>query len=502
MIQHRALNAERDQRKLAEDHETPVGASFRAKIFRRDKSKNLPWILTVVCGLMFMGVFSLILPSPGLLHPDSPTYLEFSPNRTAGYPLFLSLLARFDPTYELLPLIQMVILVVSVAFLVEACHRIYQSAITWALVGSVILLNPFLWRYTGMMLTESLYTSACVLFLASIVVAIKNRPHGAYWLLVAGLFIAIAIAIRPVGYALIGAALFGSLLWKRRFLFSFVIIITPVVASVFALSAWNWSKHGVFATQVVGGYEAIGKLALLIPTDLSGQNHDVAAQIAKNLESISSRLPSSVDRSRDYYWMTYLSFNDLRTQVVFPALARATGARDTIDNDLQPVQTQLRINELASAIAIQTVLHRPIAYLQNVLVHFVALWTYPTMSDKKEQVHLHEMLCRPEFEKVYCQDGFTPVRVVVPSTVALSKDIFLTALMLLSLALPLVVLFRKNGSLLSAATAVTAVCINANYALIALVEVGLPRYSIPMWPFVCVLTAQLILLSLPRHTAV
>jgi hypothetical protein len=481
----------------------PVIAGLRARLFRYDKRKNLVWILTVVCGLTFMGIFSLILPNPGLFQADSSTYIDFSPNRTAGYPLLLSLLARFDPTYELLPVIQRVILVVSVAFLVGACHRVYQSAITWTLVGFAILMNPFLWRYTGMTLTESLYTSACAFFLASIMMAIKNRPYGNYSLLAAGLFVGIAISIRPVGYALIAAALFGSLFWKRRFLFTFTMIMTPVVASVFALSAWNWSKHGIFATQVSGGYEAIGKVALLIPTDLPGQNHAVAAQIAKNLEPVSSRLPTSLDRSRDYYWMTYLSYNGLRNDVVFPALATAVGASpDILDRNLQPIQTQLRINELASAIAKQTIFHRPIAYFQNVLIHFVALWTYPTMSDNKEQVHLHDVLCRPEFEKVYCQESFRPVRVVVPTAVALSKDIFFTVLMLLSLTVPLVFLFGKNSSSQSAAMAVTAVCINANYALIALVEVGLPRFSIPMWPFVCVLTAQLILLSLPRRAAI
>jgi hypothetical protein len=478
---------------------SPVGAVFRAKILRYDKRRNLPWVLTVVCGLMFMGVFSLILPSPGLLHPDSPTYLEFSPNRTAGYPLFLYVLARVDPTYEILPFLQATILVLSVAFLAEACHRIYQAASVWILVGCAILLNPFLWRYTEMMLTESLYTSACVLFLAAMMMAIRNRPHGTYWLLSGGLFIGIAISIRPVGYALVPAALFGSLFWKRRFLFAFVSIIVPVVACVFAMCAWNWSKHGIFATQVVGGYEAIGKVALLVPADLPGQNHDVAAQIAKNVEPVSSRLPSSVDRSRDYYWMTYLGFNDLRTLAVFPALATAVAARDTIDKTLQPVQTQLRINALAGAIARQTIFHRPIAYFQNVLVHFVALWTYPTMSDNKEQVHLHDMLCRPEFEKFYCQEPFTPVRVLVPTTVALSKDLVLTFLMLLSLALPLVSLFKKNDSPQWAAMAVTAICINANYAIIALVEVGLPRYSVPMWPLLCVFTTQLILLALPKR---
>ena len=458
---------------------------------------GVPFWTVVVCAGTVMNIFYFTLPIPNLIQSDSASYLAFAPKRTIGYPLLLATIGHFDPSFRILPFLQMSILVLSAASLIEACNRLYSAAAIWILAGLVTFLNPFLWRYTGMMLTESLYTSACVLFLTSIMMAIKNRPHGTYWLLAAGLAIAIAISIRPVGYALVAAALSASLFWKRRFLFAFAAITTPIVASVFALCAWNWSQHGIFATQVMGGYEAIAKVAPLVPADLPGQNHDVAAQIAKGVEPFSSRLPSSVDRSRDYYWMTYLSFDDLRDQVVFPALVAAVGARDTIDMNLQPIQMQLRINELASAIAIDTILHRPAAYLQNVLIHFVALWTYPTMSDKKEQVHLHDMLCRPEFEKLFCQAGFAPIRVVVPTTVAVSKDFFLTMTMILSLALPLVFLLKKDISPLSAAMVVTAICINANYAIIALVEAGLPRYSIPMWPLLCVLTVQLILLALP-----
>jgi hypothetical protein len=483
---------------MAATESSKLWVAFRARFFHANSKRNLCFTATVICGLILTGIFRLTLPSPGLLQPDSYSYLDFSLSRTAGYPLLLSILAHFDPTYELLPFIQALILVLSVAFLVEACHRIYPSAITWTLVGCVILLNPFLWRYTQMMLTESLYASTCVLFLACMTMAIKNRPHGAYWLLSSGLLAGIAISIRPVGYGLVAAAGFGSVFWRGRFLWALALTMAPVVASVLALSAWNWSKHDVFSTQVLGGYEAIGKVALLVPHDLPGQNHEVAAQIAKNVEPVSSRLPTSLDRSRDYFWMTYLGFNDVRRDGVFPTLAAAVGAPDTRDEDLQPIATQVRVNELAGAIARQTILYRPLAYLQNVLIHFIALWTYPTMSDNKEQLHLRNMLCRPEFEKFYCQGPFTPVRIVVPTAVAVGKNLLLTLLMLLSVAVPLVFLLKKDSSPRLAAAAVTAMCINANYGIISLVEVGLPRYAIPMWPLLCIFTMELILLASGR----
>src|SRR5262249_28048225 len=156
--------------------------------------------------------------------------------------------------------------------------------------------------------------------------------------------------------------------------------------------------------------------------------------------------------------MTYLGFNGVRRDAVYPALVAAIGALNTIDEDLQPIQTQVRINELAAAIARQTILYRPIAYFEDVLVHFIALWIYPTMSDIKEQHHLREMLCKPELKKFYCEEPFTPVRVVVPTAVAISKDLLFTALMILSLAIPLVFLLNKKDSPQLAAASIISIC--------------------------------------------
>jgi len=41
--------------------------------------------------------------------------------------------------------------------------------------------------------------------------------------------------------------------------------------------------------------------------------------------------------------------------------------------------------------------------------------------------------------------------------------------------------------------AVTALCINGNFAVAAMVEAGIPRYAMPMWPLVCIMIAGTVL---------
>jgi hypothetical protein len=476
--------------------EPNISGQSRSIIYRLNHAKNLPAVSTVVCGFIFMGVFSFTLAAPGLFQQDSSSYIEFDPARTAGYPLFLFFVRLLDSGYRSLPFVQMGLLIISTAYLIEACHGIYPAAITWALAGIIILMNPFLWRYTGMILTESVYSSLCMLVLASLFMALTCRPQGTGWLLTTGLFLGVAISIRPVGYALLVPASIGAVFWKTRFVRAFTAVALPVFACVLSLCSWNWFQHGIFATQVSGGYEIIGKVAVIIPADLPGPNRNVASQIAASVEPVASRLPHSIAQARDYYWMTYLGFNKIRREGALPPIMAAVDSRaKTSGERIDPIQTRLRMNDLAWDIAKETILYRPMAYLENVVIHFVALWTFPTLSSEKENTRIQDMLCGPELKLLYCPAGSAePVRVVVPAALAVSKDIFFLLLMFTSFALPLVAVFKGTKSTLLAGLTVTALCINANYAIVALLEVGLPRYSIPMWPLVCIMTAGSILL--------
>src|SRR5437763_9760561 len=253
----------------------------------------IPFLLMVVFGAFVMGMFSLTLPIPDLLQPDSAGYLEFSPKRTLGYPLILAAVAHFDPSFRTLPFLQMLTLILSAAALIEACNRLYPAGIVWIFVGVVGLLNPFLWRYTMMIMTDSIYASLCMLALASFFLAILHRSRGTAWLIMTGTLIGIAISVRPSAYAILIAICIGTAFWKARVGQAFGARAAPALGCVLALSTWNWAERGIFGTQLAGGIEIIGNVALLIPADLPGKNHEIAAQIAADLTPLSSPLATS-----------------------------------------------------------------------------------------------------------------------------------------------------------------------------------------------------------------
>jgi hypothetical protein len=117
--------------------------------------------------------------------------------------------------------------------------------------------------------------------------------------------------------------------------------------------------------------------------------------------------------------------------------------------------------------------------------------TFPEIATHQEETHVRSLLCDGKFVWFSCasEGGGVAVRVFVPHAVSIAKDAVMTAAMLLSIALPFFIAWRLSDSVLGCAMAVTALCINGNFAIAALVEAGIPRYAIPMWPLVCIMIA-------------
>jgi len=187
--------------------------SSRAKCFTaasppRDRIRDHIWLIVTLIGVALMGGLSVVGTPPPMMTPDSPTYLNWSVIRTPGYPLFLSAVRIIDPELGYLPYVQMAILIASSAFLVQAAARLGGPWWIWPLMGVGILGNPFIWRYSWEILTESLFITLFMIFLGCVAMALQRRP-GLICLFAASGILGAAILVRP-------AALQGTQLRVRR----------------------------------------------------------------------------------------------------------------------------------------------------------------------------------------------------------------------------------------------------------------------------------------------
>lgn len=302
--------------------------STRAKYFTvaspvRERMKDYTWLIVALIGIALMGGLTVLGTPPSMMTPDSPTYLNWSVIRTPGYPFFLSLIRIIDPELGHLPYVQMGILIASSAFLAQAAARLGGPWWIWPIMSAGILGNPFIWRYSWEILTESLFISLFMIFLGCVAMALQRRP-ALLWLFAASGILGAAILARPAGYALLGVALLIGLLWSDRRWTAVGAATIPAIAILFAISSWNLATKGYFSTQIFAGYN-IGKYDRTL--DTSHINFDIEA-------------PSI-------------------------ALAKQNNAYSTLS-------------------AIATIRHHPADYISHVLTTFSGLWTFPDISSEED----------------------------------------------------------------------------------------------------------------------
>jgi len=302
----------------------------RAKCFstaspRRDPIRDHVWLIVALIGVALMGGLTVVATPPPMMTPDSPTYLNWSVIRTPGYPFFLSAVRIFDPELGYLPYVQMALVVGSTAFLAQAAARLGGPWWIWPVMCAGILGNPFIWRYSWEILTESLFISLFMVFLGCVAMALQRRP-ALFWLFAASGILGAAILVRPAGYALLGVAPLIGLLWIGRRWTAVGAATTPAIAIVFAVSSWNLATKGYFGTQIFAGYN-IGKYEHTL--DTSPINFDIEAPsiaLAKqnNAYSTSSALATIRHHPADYISHVLMTFSGLWT---FPDISSAEDAR-------------------------------------------------------------------------------------------------------------------------------------------------------------------------------
>jgi hypothetical protein len=450
------------------------------------------WLIVAMAGVVLMGGLTFVATPPPMMALDSESYLNWSPLRTPGYPFFLWAVGIVDPELGHLHYFQMSLLVASAAFLAQAAARLGGPPWIWILMGVSILSNLFIWRYSWELLTDSVFITLVMVFLGCIAMALRRRPAGLSWLFATSVVLGAAILVRPVGYALLGVALLLGLVWHGRRLAAIGAAAIPAIVMLLAVSSWNFVNKGYFATQIFGGYEIVGRVALLITPDVEVSDsvaREAIRRISAGLSPVRDHLLRESTSWSDYFFLTNQGYNSQLYNYALPAISAAD--RSVGITAASPVAVAKRIDALAWSIALATIRHYPGGYIINVLANFAGLWTWPDISSAGAAAALRKKLCDPAFEGFYCNSESNYltglIRINIPGFAVPLKDGLLFGLMALSFVLIFAAATRPAASPLLVFAAVAALCINANHLLVALVAHALPRYAMAMWPALLVM---------------
>jgi hypothetical protein len=422
-------------------------------------------------------------PAGPFTTPDSIRYLEAWPMYSLGYPIFLKIVGAHGAI-----IVQPVLFGAALAFLGSEIVRLTRS--TWLAIAVVMatVALPQIREFHASILSESLFLSLLVTFLA---LAIRFSYLSTWHLMVlAAMTAGVAGTVRRTGFALVPVMLVMVLLERRRLKSTqvallFVAALAPFLAIAGAEQAIAPTMHHGHTSSLMGRH-MFAKAALIDAPRAAPTSDPIRAALDRHLENdyapirgFLASAPRDLRAVLSLYYETCLQGGCVdRSRELMPDLDEAGQTRT-----------------LASA-ANARIARAPIAFLDLLALNYGSLWAVDRLRhpDRAERLTAFIAAHRPmPFERLAFSLEPDEVLAFQPSpriryaqwamTVLAIWTALLAVVGLLGVAMP-----EKLSPLLTVA-AVAALAAQACVLLTATTAAGFARFTLGIWP--AIVTAAL-----------
>lgn len=409
------------------------------------------------------------------IEADSASYLDWAPDRSSGYPLFLKLAGgRF-----LLP-IQLALFAAAASWLALRVGRISRDLILTALLTVAVIANPYVWQLQASIMSEALTTPLLVL-LVGLIPSHMVGPRRSTALAMA-LIAGVLAATRPSNLALLPipplAVLIrrgGSARSKHR---DAALCLAMSLAVLAADQACTRAVHGPATTSLLGRHTFAKSVLVdappLPPAGLSPVERSLATSAERDFAPVRRVLKSVADRPHIFDTLQGNYEVCLQYACTDRLLSGVNMPRAELDRALFRVGAE-RLRE------------NPGAYLALSVKEYRGLWLLNPRKDPR--------LAR-EFNAYRATSGALPFEQQLgPAVAPVSRDetsragavlrslfIFLAIVAaVLTVALTAIQLAGPFRPYIASAW----LCLLGTEAVLifcALVGIGTPRYTMGMWP--------------------
>jgi hypothetical protein len=406
-----------------------------------------------------------------LMTPDSASYIHWAPQRTPGYPFFLSVVAILSHGYTLLPAIQYIVLIGAVVMLCDAFACLLRSYRATFFLAVAIFGNVFLMRYPTSVMTDSLFLSFLLAYVAVVLHVIRS-PRTSL-LITAGLLLGCAALVRPAGYAFLFALVWTVILWpSRRFMRSgllFVAALTPLLAACLG----NFVARGYFAVQLFGEGNMLMSMSILMPSRVPGLDPQ---SIARSYDALTpARTVIASMKGWDEKVLARY-FSGTSAIDVEPAV-KAVDADPQRWKTASPYWRDIAIEHASGKIVRTIILTRPFAFADKVIREYYGLWFLPVATTKPIFTSMTNAFSTHAAQLREALRGSVKI---VPQWAYLLKFVGLGSVLLASLAVIVAVLFWPSAEL--RALAWLSLTLHTYFLFVAAVGIAVPRYMLVVWP--------------------
>ena len=427
-----------------------------------------------------------------LVGGDSHTYLNFDPDRTAGYPVFVNAIIAVFGAADAVPRVQIILSAAAAAFLGWCLHRVLRTPAAPALALLPLCL-PIAWsefaRYQAGIHTESLFVSLLSVMLGALVLLV-TRPT--WWrAAVSALACGLAITVRPAGASLlpiwpIALWFLGERCQGRRARMA-AAVAAPIALCLLSESLIWRAEHGPGIRPTRADLHLYGKAVLTGPAPTAP----------------AAALPGFVAEDRELAAPLrdlIAAAPDFRTRIFLLVLAEHR-IHETADRRIfyseegnwkEPRRFHADAYRTARRIGWASVAADPVAWAGNGLAHYWGYWmartSYPPDFFRRFHAHVGPLMDHPYFNTFDGEHMPTPR----------AEDDFrwvMACLLLASVAAAGLVLqrMRRGSPPPDDRLVVACLCgllIHGHFLVVGLFGISLMRYAFTMWPAIllcCVL---------------
>jgi hypothetical protein len=440
-------------------------------------------ILSIVVGYGYW----LLYGNTPMMAPDSMSYITFSPSRTPAYPIFLFLSKTIFGDYSIVPILQLILLLSGVTYLVCQFYHLSRSAF-WSMALWLLLAgNLEMIKYAFLILTEALTITLlllCLGLLCRFIITGATRYLG----LISAL-LGVAILIRPASYGWVLGLLFAGIgakayLSQLRYRYIVSIISIPLLICLLLGSVFNHYRHGFFSTQSFLGEMLIGKTGILAEENIPSNNARAMKILADYSRPVRSLLQVAPTLRIEYLLSSVYAdqyrYSPFAQQVSKTMLESANKTTPELDKE----RTKL---------AIEVIMERPIEYARYVLLHYAALWQVWDLGTPLEVQQMNHFLSKStplpgnlEYPEYPRQAAYKK-----GSWIAIPLRLALIWVFCITVYAPLMLLIQLyRGQVISeflCLASVSAGFVQGAYLLTALIQSGIPRFFLVMWPAIALI---------------
>lgn len=475
------------------------------------------WVaLSYFCLLAF--IYTLLRwESPGrlpLIVPDTVTYVKFAAHRTAGYPSFLWAIRHAGLGLDAAVYCQIAFFAVALEYFFHTMEAYLRPRWLIFVVLIAVSLNPAVIQFHFTIMTESIFDTALVWFLSSMIRAMTRGSMRD--LLALSIAAGVAVVVRPVGYSLVPilAILAAVAFWndKRRIVVIALAAFAPLAIFILAEAAVYNVVHGPDRTSLAPAH-MFGKSMLVAPGSPPYAANDprTALWTLADAEGAPARAylaqaPQLVRRE------LLVKYENLFYERYVPGIV--TAAADAATGNSMP-----KSRALILGVSRDRLIADPLGYADNIGEDYYALWT--PFSGISQIVGTASSAWQDTYARWLPFAGASPsqsvndyllrhppplladaghpfqLRSVIPIGSAISfilnvPFLFVGLLTFFVAVFGFLVIAGKNAALQDMRIAgMAALVTHGNFLLVALTGIGMSRYTVTMLPSIVVSLAWL-----------